>query len=413
MHNQVLTDSELSRNPTVAIVYDKASVSFGGAERVLSALHELYPQAPLFTSLFSSMAQQWNRDMPVVPSFLQFLNWIPNSYRLLVPFFPLAFESFSLADFDIIVSVTSGEAKGVLTKPDQLHICYLLTPPRYLYSHAHEYESHPSVSSRMLQPFIRTATKYLRWWDQAAIHRPDYIVPISQLVAKRVTTYYKLGTEKVLYPPVAATSIEKAYSLPYKYFLSVSRLVPYKRVDLSIAACVKHQKTLIIVGSGMEYQRLFTLAASNAAVRKKDQNLYTFLLSASKLQATILFVGNVSEDELQKLYAGAIALVLPGLEDFGIAALEAALQGTPTIMQKNSGVAEILTAPKLSIPLLELTVDAMIDSMKKLEKTKFSSGPLQAAARNHTTSYFKKSFARLVNQLWRHHNTTKETYVSS
>lgn len=399
------------KSPQIAIVYDKVSVTHGGAERVLQALHQAFPSAPLYTSLVHPAASAWSRNFIVQPSFLQYLAWIPGSYRILVPLFPLAFESLDLSTFDIIISVTSGEAKGILTKPKQLHICYLLTPPRYLFSHAVDYLNHPMLSLSPVRWLAQTVFTYLRWWDRAAAQRPDVLLPISTLVSQRAQQIYQRIPEPVLYPPTP--DVVQAVQLPpiQPYLLSVSRLVPYKRVDLSILACIQLNKTLIVVGTGMEQQRLIQLAGKAAYVRNTAIPLTDFLLQTDQVTPTrskVLFVGSVTDTELSSLYQNATALLMPGIEDYGIAALEAALWGIPTIMHSSSGAAELLPAPELSISVSKLTSDAMIEAIEQLQQSKFTSGELQKVAKVHTFSYFQTVFKKRTMQLWHRHNQERE-----
>ncbi len=396
------------QQPTIALVYDKVSVTHGGAERVLQALHKTFPHAPLYTTIATPAAESWSSQFSLRTSFLQKLKFIPNSYRVLVPFFPVAFESFDLSSFDMIISITSGEAKGILTKPHQLHMCYLLTPPRYLYSHSREYLLHPLVRLWPLSWMAKQVQTYLRWWDQVAATRPDVIIPISNLVAHRVNAAYRRICEPVMYPPIAEEAQTTELPVPRHFFLSVSRLVPYKRVDLSIGACKALQQTAIIVGDGMERERLIRTAGKNAVVRRTAETTHEFLAQNKDKRAAILFLGKVSEKELASLYSHADALLMPGIEDYGITAMEAAQYGTPTIMHHTSGVAELLTSPRLAIHLSDLTKDAMIEAIELLQHRSFRSGDLQKVAKNHTFSYFQEQFGKRVIALWQAHNRAKE-----
>src|SRR5258708_2622600 len=169
-----------STSPKVALVYDRVNTHYGGAENVLLALHQIYPSAPLYTSVYNPQTATWAKVFDVRTSFLQKFPFAKKFHRLYVALMPLAFESFDLSEFDIVISISSAEAKGVLTKPNQLHVCYLLTPTRYLWSHAEEYQK-----DWLTGPIRALIFNYLRWWDQSAALRPDIFIPISQLVAER------------------------------------------------------------------------------------------------------------------------------------------------------------------------------------------------------------------------------------
>ncbi len=165
---------------------------------------------------------------------------------------PLAFETLQLDEFEVIISVSSSCAKGVITKPHQLHINYLLTPTRFLFSHEQEYlDSHSFLKLPLIKQLVDAASKYLKWWDSIAIHRPDTVVCISNIVAERTKTYYGRTPDSVIYPPVDIVSTENREALVQKeYFFCLSRLVPYKKIDLCIEACLELQLPLIIAGEG-------------------------------------------------------------------------------------------------------------------------------------------------------------------
>ena len=260
--------SPLEKKPKVALVYDRVNTRYGGAEQVLVQLHTIFPEAPLFTSVFDPKKAKWSADFTVFPSFIQRIPILKNFHRAAVFLMPLAFERANLKSFDIIISVTSAEAKGVLTSPDQLHVCYLLTPTRYLWSHQDEYEK--DVLTGWLRKLI---FRYLKWWDEAAAFRPDVIIPISKLVQERTEQYYHRKTLPVIYPPVSFTNLTEESSevsekesaddpssseveFPHDYYLIVARLVSYKRLDIAIKACQKLNRKLIIIGEGPDKKRL-------------------------------------------------------------------------------------------------------------------------------------------------------------
>ncbi|MEA2056669.1 MAG: hypothetical protein U9O78_03095, partial [Patescibacteria group bacterium] len=169
------------KNIRTALVYDRVNTRYGGAEQILTAFFELFPQADLYTSVFDQEQAKWVKPHRVKPSFLQKLPLAKSRHRAFLPLMPFAFENLNLSDYDLVISVTSAEAKGVITKPEQLHLCYLLSPPRYLYSHRQRY-----LQSRLIlkiPPFAFVAKKildYLTWWDQVAIYRPDVVIPLSK-----------------------------------------------------------------------------------------------------------------------------------------------------------------------------------------------------------------------------------------
>lgn len=336
--------------PKVALVYDWLDTEYGGAEKVLLALHEAFPKASLFTSVATKKTgNTWWKNISVKSSFLQKWPFLGSKPRWLLPLLPLAFESFDFSDFDIVISVTSGPAKGVQTKPEQLHICYLLTPPRYLYSHRDEYLR---TASQWLpiRWVINLVLRYITWWDQVSASRPDKMIAISNLIAKRAEIYYGRHCDGVLYPPVESFPSQPSDSLrtifptwPEEYALVVSRLVSYKRIDLAVQACQQIGLPLVIIGEGEERQALEVLAGS-------DSNIH--------------FVGAQPQSVVTEALTHARVVLMPGIEDFGIAAAEAVASGKPVIVHRDSGVAEILTESQAAIFLDELTVSNLVSALK-------------------------------------------------
>ena len=242
----------------VALVYDRVN-TFGGAERVLIALKKVFPDADIFTSVSSVKHAQWAADWNVKTSFLQYIPLFRTHHQLLGMLMPIAFESFDFSDYSLVISVTSEAAKGIITKPSTLHVCYLLTPTRYLWSHAKEYEKdYYKGIKKFLLPLHRIVLSGLRRWDRVASMRPDIIVPISHVVKERCEKYYARTCETVVYPPVGTELFKKENQLATKgaQYLCVGRLVPYKRIDLVIQACLDTGRELKIIGMGPDMKRL-------------------------------------------------------------------------------------------------------------------------------------------------------------
>ncbi len=351
----------------VAIVYDRVN-KWGGAERVLLALHEIFPEAPLYTSVYDPGGAPWAKVFPaVVTSFLQKFPFARSNHEFLAPLMPLAFESFNFSDFDLVISVTSEAAKGIRTKPGTLHICYCLTPTRYLWSHYEHYFG--TVLSKVIaKPFVDS----LRRWDKLASNRPDKIISISREVKNRIKSYY-VRDSNVIYPPVNITPTNVKKGNNRKYYLTVSRLVGYKKVDLVLKAFNKLGYPLIIIGTGREENKLKRMAGSN-----------------------IKFVGQVSEAGLVKYYAGAKALIMPQEEDFGIVSVEAQKFGVPVIAYKKGGAIDTVIPDKTGILFEEQKPASLIDAVKKFEKIKFDINVLKTNADRFSKERFKKEFIDFV-----------------
>jgi glycosyltransferase involved in cell wall biosynthesis len=354
----------------VALVYDRVN-KWGGAERVLLALHELFPDADLFTSVYNKEKAKWAKGFSIIPSFLQDFPLAKDAHEFYPLLMPAAFESFHFNDYDLVISVTSEAAKGIITKPKTLHICYCLTPIRYLWSGYDEYFSTPL--SRILS---YPAISYLRKWDKVASTRPDAFIAISQEVRSRIKTFYNRDTE-VIHPPVALieTDSSKKSNKKGEYYLVVSRLVHYKRIDLAIMACNKLNLPLKIVGVGSELEKLKRIAGP-----------------------TIEFLGFVPDEELIPLYKEAKALLFPGSEDFGIVMVEALGFGTPVIAYKKGGARDIIEDGKSGILFPSQTVASLIKAIRRSEKKNFNTTHLKKRAQHFSATQFKKKMKAYIDE---------------
>src|SRR5687767_14287883 len=219
----------------VALVYDRVN-KWGGAERVVVALRKIFPDSALFTSVYKQDKASWAKKIPVTSSFLRRIPFSATHHEALGTFMPLAFESFNFDDYDLVVSVTSEAAKGIIVKPHTKHIAIILTPTRYLWSGYEDY-----FKDDLFKVMTLPVVAYLRYWDKLAARRPDVLVAISETVQNRIKKYYNLDSE-IIYPPLMVRTNQKnpVLNLPKdKYFLVVSRLVPYKRVDIAVRAATK------------------------------------------------------------------------------------------------------------------------------------------------------------------------------
>ncbi len=306
----------------IALVYDRIT-KFGGAERVLMAMHEIWPEAPIYTAVYDSDGAKWADGIHIIPSFLQRVVFAKKHHEWFAWITPMAFESFNFDAFDVVIYVTSAEAKNIITKPQTLHICYCLTPTRYLWSGYEEYSGRTSIGlpGWLVRIGFKSIVQILRSWDLTASMRPDTYIAISQLVSKRISKYYKRNVHSIIYPPVSVDGFLSVNSNNTKRmpFLLVGRLVRYKRIDIVIQAFNSLGWPLVIVGDGAE---------RNALERMANKN--------------IRFVGFVPESTLKEYYENCRAFVFAGGEDFGIAAVEALAAGKPVIAYRNSGLAEVI-----------------------------------------------------------------------
>lgn len=367
----------------IALVYDRVT-KWGGAERVLLALHEIWPDAPLYTAVYDKKRAGWADVFTVRTTFLQHIPFAKYIHELLPWITPLAFESLSFDEYDIVISITSAEAKSIITKSHTLHICYCLTPTRYLWSGYEQYIRDPGlgVLSGLASWGLRWLAPSLRRWDLISASRPDYYVAISQRVKTRIQTYYKRRVEAVIYPPVDTRRFldplpvsEKLYG---EYFLTVSRLVGYKRIDVLIEACNYTGKTLVIIGDGYQKNKLKKMA-----------------------KHTIHFIDHhLTDSELVRYYQGCRAFLYAADEDFGIAAVEAQVCGKPVIAYKESGIAESIVSGKTGILYGKQHVDAVVDALEQFEMQQFDTNVIQKRAMLFDKDIFGVTIKRLVEKLY-------------
>ena len=360
----------------IALVYDRMN-KWGGAERVLLALHKLFPAAPLYTSVYDKKKASWAKVFNIKTSFLQNFPFAMN-HELFAVLMPLAFESFYFDKYDLVISVTSEAAKWIITKPMTKHICYCLTPTRYLWSGYDEYFRNP-ILRFLSKPFIW----YLKTWDKIAAQRPDAYIAISKEVQGRIKKYYGRESE-VVYPPVEISNSKS--QIPNKsqtqkskmqngYFLIVSRLVLYKKIELVIKAFNKLKLPLKIVGTGTDAGRLKSMAGP-----------------------TIEFLGYLTDKELIEYYKGCRALIFPGLEDFGLTILEAQSFGKPVIAFRAGGALETVIDPSTGsgsatgLFFNEQNVESLIKAIKQFDNMKFDLKDCMENAEKYSFEAFRKNF---------------------
>jgi len=359
-----------------ALVYDRVN-KWGGAERVLLSLHEIFPDAPLYTAVYDAKKAGWAKVFPkVIPSFLQKIPFAKGNHEFLGTFTPLAFESFDLSEYDLVISVTSEAAKGVITRPSSLHICYCLTPTRYLWSGHDFYFKHPGKLNKI--PYFRYLSRpfvsYARNWDMVAASRPDIYIAISTAVKERIRKYYDRDA-KVIYPPVDTEMfVPKGRVKKGNFYLLVSRLIPYKRVDLAIKAFNRLGLPLLIVGSGSEEAGLKRMAKRN-----------------------IKFMGEMTDKKLADYYRKCTALIFPQEEDFGIVAVEAQASGTPVIAFKAGGALDTVIPGKTGIFFTKQTSSSLFSAVRKFQSLRFDIGQLRKSAERFSKERFKKEFLETVN----------------
>lgn len=367
------------RPPKIAFVHDYL-FSYGGAEKVLEAMLELYPGSPIYTSMHepSRISDAINRQKIVCPQTAVFKKF-PKYLSFLMP---LVFENFDLREYDIVISDSSAWSKGVLTKPQQLHISYIHTPPRFLYKYSVESAKR---SAWYLKPFVTVLDSLLRVWDRAAAQRPNYLLANSEEVRSRIKKFY--GRDAVvMYPPVEI-NVENQHEdkNTEPYFLIISRLAAYKNIDLVIEAFKNIPVELWIAGTGREEERLKELAGPN-----------------------VKFLGKVSESEKHSLIEGCLGVINAVKdEDFGIVPVEAMAHGKPVLAHKSGGHLETITEGVSGMFFEGENPDKLRTKIKELEQAilnkKFNPETIKNSVSKFSKQRFQNEMKAFIEEKWAEH----------
>ncbi|MCL4338871.1 glycosyltransferase [Patescibacteria group bacterium] len=365
----------------IALIYDKVN-KFGGAERVLLSLHQVWPNAPLYTAVYDKKKAKWADAFEVKTSFLDRLPFSSSKHELFPVLTAYAFESFNFDKFDVVISVSSADAKSIITKPQTLHICYCLTPTRYLWSGYDDYLKEPGMGT--FNPVARFVMKVtspsFRRWDYIASQRPDKYIAISKAVANRIKKYYGKESE-IIFPPVKTDifRIEKKIKDKGDYFLIVSRLVPYKGIDYAIRVFNQLGWKLKIIGDGIDEKRLKNIAGKNI----------DFISS------------NLTDEKLCCYYQKSIALIFPGEEDFGLTSVEAQACGKPVVGLNAGGLAETVI-PGLTGELYDHKDERnLISALSRFSQKKYLPSYCRENALRFSQSVFKENIKKKVYQWWK------------
>ena len=357
-----------------ALVHDFLTQD-GGAERVLKVLQELFPEAPTYTVIYQpdKVAEHFkNKD--IRPSFLQKIPIIKNKYQWLLPLMPLAIEQHDLRQYDLVISSASAFAKGVITPPHTLHICYCHTPTRYLWSDTHSYLEELGAN-RLVKRVLPPILSRIRIWDRLTADRVDDFIANSHAVKRRIKKYYQRESE-VIYPPVQTTKFNLTDKIE-NYFLAGGRLVPYKKIDLIIRAFNRLGIPLKIFGFGPAEEYLKSIAKPN-----------------------IEFLGKVNDADLNDLYGRALAFIHPQEEDFGIMAVEAMAAGRPVIAYRAGGALESVIDGVTGKFFNEQTWESLGDAVIRFYQENYQPAVIRQHAEKFDTVHFKQKINDYVNHRW-------------
>ncbi len=346
-----------------------------GGEKVLVSLVTLFPEATLFTLLHvKGSVEPEIEAREIRTSFLQHVPGIERHYRQYLPLFPMAAERFDLGGFELVISSSHCVAKGVRPAPGALHLCYCHTPMRYVWDRYGDYFG-PGRLGPVARRLVPPACAGLRAWDAASAGRVDAFAANSAYVAERVRRCYG-RTAEVIPPPVDVEFFTPAPCVsPGRYDLIVSALAPYKRIELALEAYAGTGRPLWIVGGGPEDERLRAAAPPEA-----------------------LFLGRVDDLQLRELYRGCRAVLMPGIEDFGIVPLEAMACGRPVVVFGEGGGAETVEHGRTGLHFLQPTAEALRAAVSSLETARFDRLSLRATAEAHRRELFEERFRGFVDR---------------
>lgn len=359
----------------IALVHDYL-VQDGGAERVLEAFQRVWPKAPTYALLYDpSRMGTGFRNKDIRTSFLQNVPLALKRYKWFMPLMPMATERHDVSNFDVVLSSTSAFAKGIITRPDTLHICYCHTPTRYLWSDTHSYVNEiglPRVVRRAI-PHMLTG---IRVWDRLAADRVDTFIANSDTVRRRIRKYYQRDS-LVIHPPVETSRYAISPSVG-NYYVAGGRLVAYKRFDIVVRAFNKLGIPLKVFGEGPEMGRLRAMAREN-----------------------VEFVGRVGEKDKAALYAKAIAYIHPQEEDFGITAVEAMASGRPVIAYRRGGAVETVVEGRTGVFIEEQSWEELANQVIRFEPEAFDPRVIREHALTYDVEIFNDRIRRYVEDAWK------------
>ncbi|GAB6283317.1 MAG: glycosyltransferase family 4 protein [Ignavibacterium sp.] len=361
----------------IAIIHEWL-VNYAGSERCVESFVNIWNESDVYALvdfLNDEDRKQILKGKNAKTTFIQKLPFAKTKHRSYLPFFPLAIEQLDLTKYNIILSSSHSVAKGVLVKSNQLHICYCHTPMRYAWDSYFQYLKEANLTNGLKEFIVKLTLHYLRIWDLSTTNRVDYFIANSKYIAQRIRKIYHRDAE-VIYPPVDIDKFE-CETKKENYYLTASRFVPYKKVDIIVEAFSKMpDKKLIVIGDGPEENRIKKIATKN-----------------------IEFLKFQEQEELKKYFQKAKAFVFAAEEDFGITLVEALSCGTPVIAFNKGGAAETIINYENGIHFNEQTSDAIIDAIKKFEITEnhFDLIKISEGTKKFSRNIFEQKIKEFVN----------------
>ncbi len=356
----------------IAIVTDWLT-NYGGAESVISAFHDLFPDAPVYTTMYRPKNVRELGSLKNVRT--TWLNKLPIKHQWLLGQMPTAIEMMDLDEFDIVLSSCHSVSKGVITKPSTLHVCYCHTPMRYAWE-SWDFETRLKKFPRILHPLIRSQIKKIREWDYCAAQRVDKYIANSTYTGSQIQKYYDRDSH-IIYPPVHTEKFKPTANPKGDYYFSIGRLIPYKKFDLLVETFNKLGMPLKIAGTGPDLNKIRKIAGKNVEI-----------------------LGHVDDKTLADLYANSKALLFPQIEDAGIVPLEAMASGRPVIALNRGGSLDTMIDGKTGVLFSDQTIESLSDAIKRFEKMSFDPVAIRKHAEQFDVEIFKNKILDYIDKEW-------------
>jgi len=363
----------------VAIVCDWLTGT-GGAERVVLELHKMFPDAPIYTSQYDKNPAIWYGDKWFSDADVRTL-WLQHLPKALRKFLPVlrakAFSRLDLSGYDLVISSSGAEAKAIKTGPKTKHVAYCHAPTHYYWSRYEEYKKNPGFG--FFNPFaslaLRLLVEPLRRWDYNAAQKPDLFIANSKHTKSQIKKYY--GRDSVvIHPPVDIERFKPQGKKMRNGFLAAGRQTPYKRIDLAVEACTRLNVPLTVIGNGPEHNRLVNMAGPR-----------------------VTFLNKVSDDDIPHYFQKAEAFIFPGVDDFGIVAVEALASGTPVIAYKDGGALDYVKDNKTGLFFEEQSVDPLAEVIKNFDSSKFNSAQIAKSAQKFSVGKFRQNMLSFLEKI--------------
>ncbi len=357
----------------LALVHDWLN-QVGGAEDVLAALVNAYPDRPIYTSIYApDLMPADYRQWDIRTLWLDKLPGIHTHHQPYLPVYPLAWGGLDLSDYEVILSNKSGFCHGLQHDAKSLHICYCLAPTRYVWQ-MEGYIAREGLG-KPVELALRPLVTALKQWDYRAAQRVNHFIAISTEIQQRIKTYYDRDSV-IIYPPVDTTRFQPSNTVD-DYFLIVSRLIPYKRIDLAVQAATRLGLPLKIGGKGRDLERLKSLAGP-----------------------TVEFLGYVPDEDLPDLMARCKAFIFPGLEDFGITPVQAQAAGRPVIAFGGGGALDTVIPGQTGEHFHDLTVESLTEALRRFDDSHYDSAQIRTHAERFDSRVFHQQITSYVEQAW-------------